>query len=197
MNTACVGSASAGTWSRTSRYQQRKVSRVSTWRRTSHGGRGFPAPAHKARARGQQRCSLCILGCDRGSQGEERRRSTANQRHRPGNRVARERHICARTAANGQEARSLPRDCTDGPRTVACRGGFGPPRPNTQSRRSTDHREGHSHPSQGPMARMVERTSVMISPFRGAPTSDLHRSSSSLGLTLRSPRTRSALQMSA
>jgi len=33
LNTACVGSASAGTWSRTSRYQQRKVSRVSTWRR--------------------------------------------------------------------------------------------------------------------------------------------------------------------
>jgi Family of unknown function (DUF5681) len=41
------------------------------------------------------------------------------------------------------------------------RGGrAGSPRSETQSRRSADHREGHSYTSQGPVAQLVERTSL-------------------------------------
>ena len=66
-----------------------------------------------------------------------------------------------RTAANGQETRSLSRDCTDGPRTVARRGGLGAPRSDTQSRRSADRRECYSYTSQGQMAQMVDRNSII------------------------------------
>ena len=71
-----------------------------------------------------------------------------------------------RTVANGQEARSLSRDCADGARTVARRGSVGPPLPATQSHRSANRREGHSHTSQGQMAQMVDRNSIIRKSFR-------------------------------
>ena len=76
---------------------------------------------------------------------EARRRAGVDQRHRPHKCGTRERHICARAFANGEETRSLPRDCTHGPRTVARRSRVGPSRSKTQPRRSVDDREGHSH----------------------------------------------------
>jgi hypothetical protein len=48
----------------------------------------------------------------------------------------------------------------------------GPPPPDTQSRRSADHRERHSYTSQGRMAGVVERISVVRSSFAmGGPLS--------------------------
>ena len=99
-----------------------------------------------------------VLGSDRGSQGTARRRPVPDQHHCSGNCGTRERHFCARTAANGQETRSLPRDCANRPRTVARRGRIGAPTWKTQPRRSADHREGHAYPAEGPVAGMVERT---------------------------------------
>jgi hypothetical protein len=58
----------------------------------------------------------------------------SDQRHRVGECGARKRNICDRAAANGEETRSLPRDCRDGPRTVARRGRIGRSLPATQSR---------------------------------------------------------------
>ena len=74
-----------------------------------------------------------------------------------------ERHNCAGAAANGQDTRSLPRDRTGRPRTMARRGRIGSSPPNTQSRRSANHRGGHTYTSQGQVARMVERKSVIQS----------------------------------
>jgi hypothetical protein len=47
--------------------------------------------------------------------------SSSGDHHHQVNCGPRERHIGARTAANGKESRFLPRDRTDGPRTVARR----------------------------------------------------------------------------
>jgi hypothetical protein len=60
-------------------------------------------------------------------------------------------------------AQDVPRNRADGARTVARRGRAGPPRSETQPRRSADHREGNSNPSQGQVAGVVERTSLTSS----------------------------------
>jgi hypothetical protein len=50
---------------------------------------------------------------------EARKRHSEHRCHRQGNSISRERYICAGAAADGQETRSLPEDCTDGPRAMA------------------------------------------------------------------------------
>jgi hypothetical protein len=78
----------------------------------------------------------CILGCDRASHATSRRKPASSLRHYQLYLGFRKRHIRARTKANGPETRFLPRDCTDGPRTAACRGRVGPSFP-TESPRKT------------------------------------------------------------
>jgi len=56
----------------------------------------------------------------------------------------------------------LPQDRTNRPRTLARRSRASPPPSYPQSPRSADHRGGHPHASQGQVARMVERTSVVV-----------------------------------
>jgi hypothetical protein len=87
------------------------------------------------------RASLAVI---QEARERQRRRPVSDQRHRVGGCGARERHICARATANGEETRSLSRDCSDGPRTVACRSSVGPSLPATQSLRSTHYHRGHS-----------------------------------------------------
>jgi hypothetical protein len=57
---------------------------------------------------------------------------------------------------------------------MARRGRVGPSFPATQSRRSADRREGHSYTSQGQMAQMVERKSVIQNTF-AIPSSRLYQ----------------------
>jgi hypothetical protein len=122
---------------------------------------GVCAPTWETRGRRRQRRSPCMLGLDRG--GKEMAKRKRSPDHRQNNCGARERHVCTGGVANGQETRSLPRDRTDRPRTVARRGRIGPSPPAPQSRRSADRPEGHSYTSQGQMAQMVDRKSVIQS----------------------------------
>jgi hypothetical protein len=121
-----------------------------------HGGRGLSPPAHKARARRRWRRGPRILGCDRASKGTARRRPVSDQRPRVGECGARQRTSALEPL---RMARKLdPYRETAGARTVARRGSLGPPQEDTQSRRTTDHGEGYSYTSQGPVAGVVERT---------------------------------------
>jgi hypothetical protein len=62
-----------------------------------------------------------------------------------------------------KDPRSVPKDRTGRPRTVARRGRIGSSPPNTESRRSTNHCGGHTYTAQGQVARLVERKSVIQS----------------------------------
>src|SRR5262249_43811924 len=128
-----------------------------------HGGGGVSAPSRKTRGRRRRRCSPYIFGRDRGGWETATRRRCSEHRRPAGG--ARECYISAGAASNGQKTRSLPRDRTNRPRTMARRGRIGPSPSGAQSRRSADRREGHSYTSQGQVARMVERKSVIQSSF--------------------------------
>jgi len=103
--------------------------------------------------------STCIPCYDRASPRMAWRRPARARSYRLGCGSARKRHLGAGAAANGQETRSLPRDRTDGPRTVACRGRVGTPLVGHSVPTNSGPSLRPLVPPQSQVAGMVERTS--------------------------------------